>query len=277
MAKLIDPVVATAFESAVKIAYQGGGVLRPYVLVKTRFVGRTVEFPRFGRGMARPHVPASPRVPMGAVYNKAVAQLAGWDASEYADSIEALQIAFDERNPLAETIALAQARRQDQIIIDVLAAEKATADIPAAATGMTADKIRTAVELFDRLGIPNQDRVLAVAPRQYREMRAITELSSRDFGETAVARTGQLPTVYGMTVVMIDTLGRPEGGLPVSGTTRQCFAFHRNAIGLAVSKEPAVAIEWIAERRAWLVTSQMLAGACVIDPEGLFRIDCVES
>lgn len=275
MAKVIDPVVATYYENTVKVAYQSGATLRPYVRVRTSISGATAEFPRIGRGMARPHVPASPRVPMGAQYAKAVATLSGWDATEYADQLDAGDIVFNEVPVLSQTVGNGLGRREDQLIIDALVAAFSAATIPAGGVGMTETKLRQIVRLFDERAVPRDDRYLVVSAAVYDQMRAIPTITSRDFGATEVWRTGQLPVVLGMNVILIDN-ARPEGGLPLSGTTRQCFAFDRNAVGLATSKEPAVEIDWIPHLAAWQVSGRIKAGACVIDPEGVIRIDCVE-
>lgn len=271
----LDPVVATYFATAVKSAYDNGSVLRPYVRVETGVVGGTAEFPRYGRGMARRHVPSTPRVALGVAANKAVATLIAWDATEYDDRLHRTLVRFDTIPPLAEVVGKACGRRIDQTIIDPLVANFSAATIPAGGVGMTEAKVRQVVRLFDSRAVPRENRVLLVSATVYDQMRAIPALTSRDFGETAVARTGQLPTVFGMTVVMLDDV-RPEGGLPKTGTTRQCFAWDRMAVGLALGAEEPTQIDWIPHLVSWQVRQGFTAGGVVIDPEGVIRVDCEE-
>ena len=272
----LDPVKATYYATAVKSAYDSGSILRPYVRVETGVVGGTAEFPRYGRGMARRHVPSTPRVALGVAAQKAVATLLAWDATEYDDRLHRTLVRFDTIPPLAEAVGKACGRRLDQTVIDALTANFATATIAAGSAGMTDAKLRQIVRIFDARAVPREDRVLLVSATVYDQMRAIQELSSRDFGETSVARTGQLPTVYGMTVVQIDD-ARPEGGLPISSGARQCFAWDRTAVGLAIGEEEPTQIDWIPHLVSWQVRQGFAAGATVIDPEGVIRVDCVES
>lgn len=272
----LDPVVATYYATAVKSAYDNGSILRPYVRLETGVVGGTAEFPRFGRGMARRHVPSTPRVALGVAADKAVAALLAWDSTEYDDRLHRTLVRFDTIPPLAEVVGNACGRRIDQTVIDALTASFGAATIPAGGTGMTDAKLRQVVRIFDSRAVPRKDRVLLVSATVYDQMRSIVELTSRDFGETAVARTGQLPTVYGMTVIMLDDV-RPEGGLPISGTTRQCYAWDRTVVGLAMGAYEPTQIEWIGHLVSWQVRQGFTAGATVIDPEGVIRVDCVES
>jgi hypothetical protein len=271
----LDPVVATYYSTAVKSAYDNGSILRPYVRVETGVVGGTAEFPRYGRGMARRHVPSTPRVPLGVSADKAIATLIAWDATEYDDRLHRTLVRFDTMPPLAEVVGKACGRRLDQTIIDPLIANFASATIPAGGVGMTEGKVREVVRLFDSRAVPRENRYLLVSATVYDQMRAIPTLTSRDFGETSVARTGQLPTVFGVTVIMMDDV-RPEGGLPKSGAIRQCFAWDRMAVGVALGAEENTQIDWIPMLKSWQVNQGFTAGGVVIDPEGVIRVDCQE-
>lgn len=271
----MDPVVATYYATAVKSAYDNGSVLRPYVRVEAGVVGGTAEFPRYGRGMARRHIPSTPRVALGVAADKAVATLTAWDATEYDDRLSRTLVRFDTIPPLAEVVGKACGRRIDQTIIDPLTANFAAATIAAAGVGMTEDKVRAVARLFDGRAVPRENRFLLVSATVYDQMRAIPTLTSRDFGETSVARTGQLPTVFGMTVVMLDDV-RPEGGLPKVGAVRQCFAWDRMAVGLALGADESAQIDWIPHLKSWQVNQGFSAGGVVIDPEGVIRVDCQE-
>lgn len=275
MTKIIDPVVATYYSEQVKVAYQAGAILRPHVRVQNGVVGGTAEFPRLSRGTARLHVPASPRVPMNVTYAKAVATMRGFSAAQYSDDIERTRIAFDERPVLAEVIGLACGRMVDQLLIDALVAALPTATIPDGGSGMAEAKLRNIVRLFDARAVPRGDRKLVVSAKVYDDIRALNLAVSKDFGETGAARTGVVPQVYGLDVLLIDD-ARDEGGLPLGGGIRQCFAFDRQALGLAINMESELEINWVPTHAAWLLEKRFAAGATVIDPAGVIRVDCTE-
>lgn len=276
MTKVIDPVVATYYASTIKVAYQSGAILRPHVRVQTGIVGQTAEFPRISRGMARVHVPASPRVPMDLAYNKATATMSAWSAAAWSDQIEQTRIAFDEPPPLSRACGLAIARRVDQLVIDAMVAAFGAATIVDGGAGMTEPKLRQIARIFDQRGVPRENRKLLVSATVYDQIRSLAVAQNQDFGATAAVRTGVVPPLFGLQVIMIDD-ARDEGGLPIVSTVRRCFAFDSDAVGLALGAEPALDINWIPERAAWLIEQRFSGGAAVIDPDGVIRVDCVES
>jgi hypothetical protein len=271
----LDPVVAAWYDQSCKAAYENGAMLRRTVRVETGIVGGTANFPRISRAMARPHVPATPRVAAGATYANAVATLAAWDATDYVDRLDATRVNFQQPPVLATVLGNAMARRQDQVLIDVLAAGFGTATIAAGGTGMTDAKLRQVVKTFDERAVPLNDRFLIVSAKVYDDIRSLPVAQSKDFGDTEAARTGRLPTIYGIQVVLIDN-ARPEGGLPYSGGTRQCFAYDRNALGLAIAAEESTNIEWVPHLAAWQISIRARFGGVLIDPEGALRVDCTE-
>jgi len=271
----INNITRIWFSEAITVAYQGKVVLRPHVTVKTGITGATAEFPLVNRGMARAHVPASPRIPIGVTYTKKVATMQAWSAAEWADDIEQTRTVADERPYLAEIIAAAIARRMDQLPIDQMVAERPTPDIPDGGTGMTEAKLRQIARIFDSRAVPYGERKLLVSATVYDQIRGLAIAQNRDFGETSTARTGRVPNLYGLDIVMLDD-ARDEGGLPIASNVRRCFAWDRRAVGLAIGAERPVEINWVPTHAAWLVEQRFSAGAVVIDPQGLIRVDCVE-
>lgn len=275
MTKTIDPVQATWYATSVKVAYQSGTILRPHVRTETNVTGGIAEFPRITRGMARVHVPASDRVGMNVTYGKGVATMQAWSAAQWADSIEKTRIVFDEVPPLSEVIGAAIARRVDQLPVDAMVAAFGAPTIADGSTGMTDAKLRQIVRLFDARAVPRGNRKVVVSAKVYDDIRSLAIAQNRDFGETAVGRTGVVPAIYGLDILLLDD-ARDEGGLPLNAGIRQCFAFDRDALGLAVNTETAVEINWVPLRAAWLLEQRFSAGACVVDADGLIRVDCTE-
>lgn len=276
MTKIIDPVQATWFSRSVKVAYQNSAILRPHVRTESSVVGNTAEFPRITRGMARVHIPASDRVGMNVTYAKSVATMSGWSAAQWADSIEKYRVVFDEIPPLSEVIGAAIGRRMDQVIIDPMVAAFGGATIVDGGVGMTDPKLRQIARIFDQRAVPRGSRKVVVSAKVYDDIRGLAIAQNRDFGETAVGRTGVVPTIYGLDILMIDD-ARDEGGLPLAGGIRQCFAFDRDAIGLAINVESPLDINWVPLRAAWLLEQRFSAGSCVIDADGVIRVDCTEA
>lgn len=271
----IDLATQVAYDTMVKTAYQGGATIRPFVRHVTNVRGRSYNFRRADRGTSRPHVPVSPRVPMGGNIRNVAASLQAWDATDYVDLAEKAEVSFDETRVVSENVGKALGRREDQLTIDALQAAKPSADVAAGGTGLTELKMRQVLRFFDDRAIPRGDRTILISAKGKSDLMGEQLITSIEFGQTMAAREGELPTIYGFRAVVIDT--RPEGGLPLASGVRTLYAFDREAVGLAVAQEPVVRVDWVPHLTAWQVNAILYAGAAVIDPEGVLRVDIVET
>jgi hypothetical protein len=272
----LDPVVAAYFDSACKAAYENGALLRRTVRVETGIVGGTAQFPRISRVAAVPHVPATPRVSVGATFAPAVCTLTAWDATEYVDTIDATRVRFDQTPVISRVLGNALGRREDQVIIDQIVANFGAPTIADGSAGMTDAKMRQIVRLFDARAVPRENRYVLVSSKVYDDIRSLPIAQNKDFGDSSVGRTGVLPSVYGLQILLVDE-ARPEGGLPLNGGIRQCFAYDTDAVGLAIAREEPLRIEWVPHLAAWQISIRARFGGVVIDPEGVIRIDCTEA
>ena len=262
------------FDSQVKAAYQAMAKLRKHVRTKTNVRAATMRFRRASRGVATPRIPQTNVVPMNTNYAEAIATLSDWNAAEYTDVFDQAKTDVDERQVVANNIAGATGRREDQLIIDALDAANASANIAAGGTGMTFDKLRRVVSIFDARAVPEGMRKLAISARGKEDLLGENRFISRDFVEAYVVREGRLPRILGLDIEVIED--RDEGGLPLVTTTRTCFAWDMQAIGLAIGVEHATSVDWIAEKTSWLSNRIFSAGAVAIDPLGVIEIAAVE-
>jgi len=275
MAVTLPAVWQVEFDSLVKQAYQKGGMLRPYVRIKDNVVGKTTRFRRLGRGVAVPRLSGTTRTPMGVQFSDVVATLSAWEAIEWSDTIDTSMVNFDETRLLAEAVGFAAGRRMDQIVVDAMTAGFASATIAAGGTGLTDAKLRQTKRLFEERAVPPEDRFIIMSPKAADDVLGEQRHSGVEYGAGSTVRTGTLPPIYGMTPVIMET--RTEGGLPFAASVRQCYAWDRQSIGLAISQENAVDIEWNPDKRVWQIVQEFNAGAVVIDGEGVIRIDIAET
>jgi len=271
----LPAITQIEFDAAVKAAYQSMGMLRPHVRVKTGVIGGTTRFRRYARGVAQPRVPQTDVRPMNTQYAEATATLADWHAAEYTAKLDQALTNIDERQVVATNIGGAVARRMDQMIIDALDAAVGSPDIAAGGTGLTDAKMRRAQALFDQRAVPMGKRKMAISARAKEDLLGDARFSSRDFVESYVIRTGNLPQIYGFDIVVIDN--RDEGGLPLAAGTRTCFAWDADAMGLAIGVEPELEVNYIPEKTSWLSVQELKAGSVCIDPLGVVEIATAEA
>jgi hypothetical protein len=283
MSKSLTTNALASFDGEVKHAYQMGGVLRKMVRVKTGIVGSTHRFPKMGKGAATPRVPQTDVVPMAVAHTNATATLTDWNAPEYTDIFDQAKVDYQERAELAETIAGAIGRREDQLILDALDTASAggtvSNDIGGTDSGLNVTKLRRASRLLNVLGVPKTDRWFVGHAIGEEQLLGETEVTSSDFNVVKALVQGEIDQFLGFKYEFMED--RDEGGVPVDGSSdRTNYAFHggqRGSTGLAVGIDFRTEVNYIAEKTSWLANGLFSAGAVVLDENGLIDVTTRES
>jgi len=270
----------TSFDALVKQAFQGSGVLRETVRVKTGVVGSTHVFPKLGKGVATERIPQTDVIPMNVVHSKATATIQDWNAPEYSDIYDLSKLSFDEKKELANVIASAMGRRLDQLIINaMIAGANSTTvgvNIGGSNTGLNIDKILRAKRLMDDAGVPDDgERYMVVSAYALEQALLDPKISSQDYNILRPLMEGSLKKYATFNFKMIEA--RTEGGLPVASSVRSNFAYHKSAVGLAIGLDMRTAVDWIAEKTSWLMNGMFSAGSVAIDNGGIYTVSTYEA
>jgi len=269
-------VFVDSFDSSVKLAYQGIKSLRDSVRVKTGVIGSTHKFPKAGKGVATQHNRGNDVVAMNAGRTRVTATLSDWDAFDYEDIMDINKLNFDDKAIIAENTVKAIGRREDQLIIDALAADVSTDLVGNGTAAMSVTYLLAAKAVLDGNNVPGEDRHIVVSPAQISQLLATTAVTSADFNTVKTLVQGDINTFLGFKFHMIGD--RTEGGLPrESGVKQYAFAYHKDAIGLAIGKDMTTMVDWIAEKLAWQIGCVYSAGAITIDQEGIVPINTTDS
>jgi hypothetical protein len=167
--------------------------------------------------------------------------------------------------------AAAIARNIDEKIVAALDANFTA--IPTTTGVLTYDKVLEAIEVMEENEVDQEDWTLFLAPRQARELRDMTQFTSRDFTNTVVnsRSTGRIDTIFGSIDVVL------TNRLNASGNFRLCYLVHKQAVGYAVATELQTTLTWLEEKDQWLAKSKESSGAVVIDGNGVVQIQNDES
>lgn len=269
----------TSFDTQVKKQYQNGALLRGTVRVKTGVVGSTHKFPKINKGTATPRIPQSDVTPMNVTHAVATATLTDWNAADYSDVYDLATLSFDERQELVDTAVMAIGRRLDQMIIDAMAASanstQVSQDVGGTNTGLNLAKFLRAKRLMDDAGVPAMNRYIACSARAIEQALGETEVNSGDFNVLRPLLEGTLKRYAGFDILMIES--RDEGGIPVSANIRNNFAYHKDAVGLAIGIDVRTDVNWIPEKTSTLINAMFKAGAVTIDTNGVYDLLTYES
>lgn len=280
MAQGLSTVYVTLFDAEVKQAYQAQSVLRGMVRTRSGVVGSTYKFPKIGKGAAAVRIPQTDVTPLNVTYGTATATLTDWNASEYSDIFMQAKVNFDERRELVQVVGNAIGRRFDQVVIDALVAASApntvTNDIGGTDSNLNVTKLREAKRKLDAKNVPMGDRYIACHASNLEALLGETQVTSSDYNSVKALVMGDIDTFLGFKFTVLGD--RDEGGLPIDGSLdRSVFCWHKQAVGLAESIAPRTTIDWIPEKRSYLVSADFSAGAVSIDDEGVVKITCRET
>jgi len=277
MAVAISNAFVQMFDAEVKQAYQGARALAGLTRERTNVEGNQVKFPKIGKGTATVRVPQTDVTPLNVSYSQVTASMSDYIAAEYSDIFSQQKVNFDERRELVEVVSGAIGRRMDQLVIDALNASSTSltvaTTIGGAGTNLNIEKLIETKKLMDANNVPSEGRCMVIHANNLAGLLGETEIQSVDFNTVKALVSGDVDTFMGFKFV---TLGdRDEGGLPIP-STRTCFAFHRDAMGMGIGMNQRSEINYVAEKTSFLVSSMFSAGAIAIDDEGIVKISCTE-
>jgi len=286
MSKNLTNAAVTEFDNEVKHEYQGAGKLRSTVTTRMGVVGEAYKFTRMGKGLANQKATQADVTPMDISHARQSATLENWNAPEYTDIFDQAEVNFDESQELAQTIAKALARREDQLIIDAMTAVTFAAtndqnpdtgrvfDV-SAASNFSLDLILSASEHLNDIEAENDERHIALKANALQKLLEDSEVTSTDFNTVKALVRGELDTYVGFKFHVIGT--RAEGGLPGVTGDEIAYAWHKPALGLAVGIDMKTTIDWIAQKTSWLANGMFKAGAIAREPQGIVKLQYDET
>ena len=267
----LSAVAQIEFDSMVKQAYQGTGILRGTVTQRKNVVGDTYKFRAMGTGLANQKATSATVTPMDVGHTFATAVLANWNAPEYTDIFDAAEVNFDEKQELAEVIAGALGRRGDQLIVDAFDSSTALAAVIAAGgTNLTIAKLIEAQVALRNQGVANSELFAVIEAFGLGGLLNDEKASSSDYQNVKALVRGDIDTLCGFKINTIET--RAEGGLTEAANVVDSYFYHKAAIGLATGIEMKTEINYVPERTSWLTNGVMKAGAVVRDAGGFVKV-----
>lgn len=272
MSRKISQVFQDFYDAEVKRAYGDVSKLQDKVYTSGRIVGKRVAFRKKGKGMATRHIPGSDVTAMNVDYNQVWCDLEDWEAYDYVDKFDMKKINFSEVTELAEVAADCLGLRIDQIIIDKMndGYDETNMKVGTTNTALTVDVLLDACEKLNANGVPDTERYFAHSAKQLKDLMNTTEVTSADYNSVKALVNGSVDSFLGLKFVLI--ANRDEGGLPTSTNDVTGFIWHKRAMGFSKAQDLETSMDWIAEKRAYLVGGDFSAGAVVIDDRGIVGV-----
>ena len=272
MSQALSSVAQEQFDSEVKHAYQGIQTLRGTVKSRLNVVGDKYDFRNMGKGLATKRTGSSADVvPLDITHTLKVATLEDYEAPEFTDIYDAATVNFSEVQELAQTIAGAIGRRDDQSIIDAFATTTTTA-VGDGTKALDLAAITAAAMELNKVEAPMEDRYFVVTEKGLNDLLNDEKITSADYNTVRLLMSGEINSFMGFKWNIIGT-GRAEGGLPAAATVQSGYAYHKAAIGHAVGIDMKTRVDWVPHKASWLSMGMWKAGSVVIDVEGVIPVE----
>jgi capsid protein len=231
-------------DNVIALAQQNQSKLRSAVRVKEGVVGKSAHFERIGATAAVKRTTRLADTPLvNTQHSRRRVSLEDYDWADLIDNNDDVRLLIDPTSEYTQNAAKAMNRTVDDLIIAALgaaavnvAADDSTSTTAVANTivhgsvGLTVDKLRQAMRVMDLADVEEDDRYLVASPNGKEDLLQTTEATSQDFNTVRALVNGSLNTFLGFTIIW-------STRLPLASTTRTCYAFHRNGIGLAIGKD----------------------------------------
>jgi len=272
MSTSVDLSFVKEFERVVHHAYQRmGSKLRNTVRVKNDVRGSSTVFQKVGKGTAATKARHGQVPVMNVDHSSVECALKDYYAGDWVDTLDELKVNHNERDVVANAGAYALGRKTDELIIEQL--NTVTNYALTNADGLTKAKVLAAFELLGAADVPDDgERTAVVGWKQWSELLNIPEFADADY-----VGSDELPWRGTQAKKWLGALWMPHSGLPKASTVRNCFWFHKTAIGHAVGSDVKTDVTWHGDRAAHFVNNMMSQGASVIDASGVVVMRCLES
>lgn len=120
-------------------------------------------------------------------------------------------------------------------------------------TAITTDVVLDSIEQLDANDVPQEDRSFVYRPDVKRDLLDLSTYTSEDFVDGRPVSTGLVGSLYGVATFMSNNIVK-------SGSNTNNMLFHKDAIALAMQKNPRVQSEYSLRDLGWLTVVDTMYG-----------------
>ncbi len=267
------------------LAQQKGSRLRNTVEVDTNFTGEFKFYEQLGKDTMTEKTARFQDTPIDpADHQRRRITKRDFVHNTPLDLEDQLAMIVDPKGKYSISAGHAAGRAMDDVIIEAYSAAAqsgkegstpvsfdANNQIAAGGAGLTKGKLLEAMKLLDDADVEDEDRHLALGPKQLVNLLGTVEAASSDYNVVKALVQGEINTWIGF---MFHKTTR----LVVSASIRKIYAYHRFAIQLAIQKEPTARADQRPDKNyAWQVFMSMSIGATRLEEARIIEIACDES
>src|SRR5215208_962512 len=262
----ISQVKQIEYDTYVHAKFQStGGLLDGTFRERTGVIGNVEQFRKSSQVVATQKAPQAALTPLNMVFEPVLCTLSPWSAPDFVNIFEETDVNFAPAREIVDGCVKAIKRRRDQMRIDALDASATANVIAAGGTGFTFTKFEQMIEMLAENSAGRGKITCAISAAAQRQLMSEEKITNQFYvNYKPIAGTGlDGATVQNVNFVLIPNM--LEGGLPITGVTRTCFAWNWEAVGAAEADLQKTDMQWQGLYECWLINVRLKAGAVAVD------------
>lgn len=275
MSTSLTAVQQIEFDALVKAEYQSQGfLLRDTVRMRRDVIGASVSFRKVNQIMATVTGYLQTVPIQDAGYTPVSCNLQKYTAGTAVDSVQELTVNFDAKMENAMLVANALGRRSDQITINSFGISPGQVIVDGG-TNFTYAKYTSINRFFDNNAVPLAERFVAMSADNFQSLLQADQFTSTFYTKNQVLDKGWVREYLGINLIIIPEM--QEGGLPLAGTIRSTYAWHKQSTGAGIGHDFRTEINYLPRETSWFINGIFSMGAVTIDNKGVMQINCDEA
>jgi hypothetical protein len=270
------PLVEETFSSEIKLAYQQEeSNFKNLVTLRPGVIGDTTYFNRSQAGTEAGQKSRFGKIPRnGGSLDRVACTLETYFAGDEIDEQEISDTSANGMLVITTNAMASMNQKVDSLIKTAM--DTTTNEIATASAGMTIDKVKEIWKKFQDAYVfkRKETPIVMVGSDQWNDLMAIDTFVRSDY-----IGSQHLPWLFSgaeQGKLYYDMIFKVDPSLPVSGSTRKCFAFVKSSVGLATSGINKTRVLETEDDTILYYARQKL-GACLIDSVGCIEVQCTES
>lgn len=269
------------------LAQQSTSRLENSVRVESGIVGISKSFNRLGQRVAQRRLDRHGDTPINEqLHSTRFVDLWDWEDGDMIDDQDKIRMLAEPSNEYSKAMVAAMNRAKDSVIITALGgnarsasgtvALPSTQKVAVGSTGLTKAKLITTRGIFranEADEEAGEELFLAYGNKQLQDLLSDTTLSNTEYNTVLSLQNGSInnATLFGFKFI-------PTERLPLSSTTRYCYAWAKSGVVLGVGANIQVDIAKDPGKSFNLrVYARQSLGAARIEEEKVVEIACQES
>ncbi len=248
MSNQITTEFVDEFKSGIDLLLQArGSMIRPHIRVETQNAEEAF-YDRIGQTAAVLRTTRHGDTPLiETPHDRRSVRMDDYEWADLIDDQDKIRLLNDPTNAYSRNAAFAMGRSMDDVIVAAAFGTARTgrngsgtatfasesSEIASGGTGLTLDKLRETKALMDEAENAEDDpRFIVHTATQMTDLLEIDQVISSDYAAVKALVRGDVDTYMGFTFVRVN-----NDRLPISGNDRDCIAFTRSGLLLALGQD----------------------------------------